>query len=129
MLISCKRIRSHKREPEETRTGMKVAPVLCKHPLTHDSLSTLVMSYVWYMYDTYRNTHKWLRSTASDKQLRFHDNLRGYTLLGPSNAVCLHRQRSVLKAQIMSCEEPCPNVLNSTNVMEPRRREEFDQEI
>ena len=33
VLVSCKRIQSHKRELEWTRTGMKVAPVSCKHPL------------------------------------------------------------------------------------------------
>ena len=33
VLISCKRIQSHQRELEWTRTGMKVAPVSCKHPL------------------------------------------------------------------------------------------------
>ena len=35
VLVSCKRIQSHKRELEWTCTGMKVAPVSCKHPLTH----------------------------------------------------------------------------------------------
>ena len=34
VLVSCKRIQSHKREPEWTRAGMKVAPISCKHPLT-----------------------------------------------------------------------------------------------
>ena len=34
VLVSCKRIKSHKRELEWTRIGMKVAPVSCKHPLT-----------------------------------------------------------------------------------------------
>ena len=33
VVVSCKRIQSHKREPEWTLTGMKVTPVLCKHPL------------------------------------------------------------------------------------------------
>ena len=33
VLISCKRIQSHKKEPERTCNGMKVAPVSCKHPL------------------------------------------------------------------------------------------------
>ena len=33
VLVSCKRIQSHKRELDWTRTGMKVAPVSCKHPL------------------------------------------------------------------------------------------------
>ena len=33
VLVSCKRIQSHKRELEWTRTGMKVALVSCKHPL------------------------------------------------------------------------------------------------
>ena len=32
-LVSCKRIQSHKRELKWTRTGRKVAPVSCKHPL------------------------------------------------------------------------------------------------
>ena len=34
VLVSCKRIQSHKRELEWTCTEMKVAPVSCKHPLT-----------------------------------------------------------------------------------------------
>ena len=33
VLASCKRTKSHKRELEWTRTGMKVGPVSCKHPL------------------------------------------------------------------------------------------------
>ena len=33
VLVSCKRIQSHKRKLEWPRTGMKVAPVSCKHPL------------------------------------------------------------------------------------------------
>ena len=33
VLVSCKRIQSHKRKLEWTRTGMKVAPVSCKHLL------------------------------------------------------------------------------------------------
>ena len=37
VLVSCKRIQSHKRELEWTRTGMKVAPVSCKHPLSQHS--------------------------------------------------------------------------------------------
>ena len=34
VLVSCKRIQSHKREAEWTRAGMKVASISCKHPLT-----------------------------------------------------------------------------------------------
>ena len=34
VVVSYKRIQSHKREPGWTRAGMKAAPVLCKHPLT-----------------------------------------------------------------------------------------------
>ena len=33
VLVSCKRIQSHEREPEWIRAGMKVAPISCKHPL------------------------------------------------------------------------------------------------
>ena len=32
--VSCKRIQSYKWEPGWTRTGMKLVPVSCKHPLT-----------------------------------------------------------------------------------------------
>ena len=32
--VSCKQIQSHKWEPGWTRTGMKVIPVSCKHPLS-----------------------------------------------------------------------------------------------
>ena len=34
VLVSCNRIQSHKREPQWTGTGIKVAPVSCKHPLS-----------------------------------------------------------------------------------------------
>ena len=34
VLVSCKRIQSHKREAEWTRAGMKVAPVSCNQALT-----------------------------------------------------------------------------------------------
>ena len=34
VLVSCEQIQSHKRKPEWTRTGMKVAPGTCKHLLT-----------------------------------------------------------------------------------------------
>ena len=34
VLVSCKRIQSHKRKPEWTRAGMKVAPVSCNQALT-----------------------------------------------------------------------------------------------
>ena len=43
VLISCKRIQSHKRELEWTRTGMKVAPVSCKHPLNLWELNSIFM--------------------------------------------------------------------------------------
>ena len=34
VVVSHKQIESHKREPEWTRSGAKVAPVSCKHPLS-----------------------------------------------------------------------------------------------
>ena len=33
VVVSCKQIHSHERELEWTRSGVKVAPVSCKHPL------------------------------------------------------------------------------------------------
>ena len=33
VVISCKQMKSHEREPEWTRSGAKAAPVSCKHPL------------------------------------------------------------------------------------------------
>ena len=33
VVVSCKQIKSHEREPEWTRSGAKVAPVSCKHDL------------------------------------------------------------------------------------------------
>ena len=33
VVVSCKQMWSHEREPEWTRSGVKVAPVSCKHPL------------------------------------------------------------------------------------------------
>ena len=33
VVVSCKQIYSHEREPEWTCSGVKVAPVSCKHPL------------------------------------------------------------------------------------------------
>ena len=38
VLVSCKRIQSHKREPEWTHAGMKVAPISCKHPVNKKAL-------------------------------------------------------------------------------------------
>ena len=35
VLVSCKRMQSHKTEPEWTSAGIKVAPISCKHTLTH----------------------------------------------------------------------------------------------
>ena len=82
MLVSYKRIQSHKREVERTRTGMKVAPVSCKHlpsrlakyaitmtktleliqfpniyisPKQSKQVSTLSKRYVW----TARDMNKW----------------------------------------------------------------------
>ena len=34
VVVSCKQIESHEREPEWTRSGVKVAPVSCKHHLS-----------------------------------------------------------------------------------------------
>ena len=34
VVVSCKQIWSYEREPEWTRSGAKVAPVSCKHPLS-----------------------------------------------------------------------------------------------
>ena len=34
LVVSCKQIQSHEREPEWTRAGVKVAAASCKHPLT-----------------------------------------------------------------------------------------------
>ena len=35
VVVSCKQIQSHEREPQWTRSGTKVAPVSCKQPLIH----------------------------------------------------------------------------------------------
>ena len=47
VVVSCKRIQSHKREPRWTRAGMKVAPVSCKHHLSSDSRNLFPLSCGW----------------------------------------------------------------------------------
>ena len=42
--VSCKRIQSYKWAPGSTRTGMKLVPVSCKHPLSSVSTSYVLAS-------------------------------------------------------------------------------------
>ena len=58
VLISCKRIQIYKRESEWTRTGMKVAPVSCKHPLI--STSSLIYMY-WFIGPISPKGNEWVQ--------------------------------------------------------------------
>ena len=55
VLVSCKRIQSHKREPEWTRARMKVAPISCKHPLTLGVFPLVTSAFIpWRWRDWFR---------------------------------------------------------------------------
>ena len=50
VVVSCKKIKSHEREPEWTRSGAKVAPASNKHPLNNIQVITLKQAVSIYLF-------------------------------------------------------------------------------